>query len=260
MCGIAGILRLDDQEVSPQRLEAMIAQVHHRGPDAAEWFVNRNVGLAHSRLSIIDLGNGRQPMQTSDGRLTVTFNGEIFNYVELRRTLIEQGHQFRTQSDTEVILHAYEEYGEHCVEHFNGQWAFAIWDKQRNSLFLSRDRMGIRPLFYTQTGRQFLFASEIKSLFTHPEINRALNPQGVSQLFTFWTPLAPTTVFQDIQELPPGHHLLVKDGKVRSYPYWQLEFPSDGSTEFSDDWPEALRERLIGSIRLRLRSDVPVGA
>ena len=185
----------------------MIAQVRHRGPDATATFVDRQVGLAHARLSIVDLEYGRQPMHY--GPLTITFNGEIYNYIELRERLVRKGHSFRTRSDTEVILHAYQEYGEQCVEHFNGQWALAIWDRHRQTLFLSRDRLGIRPLYYTRVPGRLLFASEIKSLFVDSEVSRELDPRGLGQLFTFWTTLTPRTVFREILELPPGHNLMV---------------------------------------------------
>ena len=155
MCGIVGLMRMGKAPACREQLSAMIAMVKHRGPDAMEVYLDGHVGLAHARLSIIDLQNGRQPMQTPDGGLAITFNGEIFNYVELREQLQSRGCQFRTQSDTEVILHAYAEYGERCVEEFNGQWAFAIWDRRRQRLFLSRDRLGIRPLYYTSAARTF---------------------------------------------------------------------------------------------------------
>ena len=264
MCGIAGIIRLDRRPVSIGRLEAMIARLGHRGPDAMAIFVDgheggKHVGLAHSRLSIVDLENGRQPM--SYGSLTITFNGEIYNYVELRETLIQKGHTFQTRSDTEVILHAYQEYGEECVEHFNGQWAFAIWDQSRQTLFLSRDRFGIRPLYYTQNSGKLLFASEIKSLFVHPEVCREIDPHGLSQLFTFWTTLTPRTIFREILELPPGHNLLVQGGKVGDASrYWHLDYHELSENASSKQLAEELRWLLEDATRLRLRADVPVGA
>ena len=262
MCGIAGILQLDGQEASTRHLAAMIAQIAHRGPDASEVWGDGPVGLAHARLSIIDLANGRQPMHAADGELTVTFNGEIFNYVELRDELTRRGHRFRTHSDTEVILRAYLEYGERCVEHFNGQWAFAIWDRRRRRLFLSRDRLGIRPLFYTKAGGRFLFASETKSLFAHPNVHRELDPKGMNQIFTFWSTLAPATAFSNIQQLPPGHNLVVRDGQMgQPEAYWQLDYTTDDDNGASaDQWAERLRELLEDATRLRLRADVPVGA
>jgi len=221
--------------------------------------VDGPVGLGHTRLSIIDLAGGRQPMATPDGSLLVTFNGEIFNYLELRERLVGLGHQFVTQSDTEVILHAYEQWGDDCVEQFNGQWAFAVWDRRRQRLFLSRDRLGIRPLFYSANSKRFLFASEVKALAVDPQLGLALDPVGLNQVFTYWTSLAPRTVFQDVLELPPGHCLSVENGQVRSWQYWQLDYETDDSLN-EQQATEALFELLSDAVKLRLRSDVPVGA
>ena len=176
VCGIAGIVNLDGRGVPGRVVRRMLAPLAHRGPDARGVHVDGPVGLGHVRLSIIDLAGGPQPMHYPERGLSVTFNGEIFNYIELRAELEAKGHRFRTRSDTEVILHAYEEYGDDCVEHFNGQWAFAIWDRPRRRLFLSRDRLGVRPLFYTVAKGKFLFASEVKSLFAHPDVPRADRP------------------------------------------------------------------------------------
>ncbi len=254
------MLRWDQRQACAEQLKSMVAMIRHRGPDAAGVHIDRHVGLAHARLSIIDLENGCQPMQTADGALAVTFNGEIYNYIELRETLIARGYHFRTQSDTEVILHAYAEYGSRCVEHFNGQWAFAIWDRAKQQLFLSRDRLGIRPLFYTQAARTFLFASEIKSLLAHPGVDRAIDPRGLNQLFTFWAPIAPTTVFRGILELPPGHNLMVAGERIESSPYWGLDYETSRPDRSVDQWSEALHELLADATRLRLRADVPVGS
>ena len=260
MCGIVGVVHFQATRICPRLVGKMVAQVRHRGPDAAEIAVDGRAGLGHARLSIIDLAAGRQPMHNHDGSLVLVFNGEIFNYIELRQALVDQGHRFDTRSDTEVILHAYEQYGEDCVRHFNGQWAFAIWDKRRQKLFLSRDRLGIRPLFYTRTSGKFLFASEVKSLFVHPDVTREIDPRGLDQLFTFWTTLPPTTVFRGIRELPPGHNLTVVDEQVREKRYWQLTYPSGGRPTTEEEYAEALFELLADATRLRLRSDVPVGA
>src|ERR1700674_1323931 len=170
MCGIAGIFNLHGAAVAPESLQGMIRMLAHRGPDDTGFHTENGVGLAHARLSIIDLVGGQQPMCNEDSSLWITFNGEIFNYIELREELLGKGHRFATRSDTEVILHAYREYGEDCVHHFNGQWAFAIWDAKERKLLLCRDRFGVRPLFYTRTSDSFLFASEIKALLTCPEV------------------------------------------------------------------------------------------
>ena len=260
VCGIVGAVHFDNRNVSAEVLRRMVAQLHHRGPDAAGVHVDRETGLGHARLSIIDPAGGSQPMTSRDRSLTVTFNGEIFNYIELRRTLIDKGHRFATKSDTEVILHAYQQYGEDCVRHFNGQWAFAVWDRNRRTLFVSRDRLGIRPLYYTMADGVFLLASEIKALFVHPGVSRAIDPVGLDQVFTFWSTLPPRTVFEGIRELPPGHSLSVKRGEVRVARYWQLDYdPQPGPTD-TDQWAGQLLDLLTDATRLRLRSDVPVGA
>jgi asparagine synthase (glutamine-hydrolysing) len=238
----------------------MIAMVRHRGPDAAGTCVHQAAALGHARLSIIDPAGGDQPMHNDDQSLVVTFNGEIYNYVELRESLVRRGHRFRTESDTEVILHAYEEFGDECVQHFNGQWAFAIWDRQRQKLFLSRDRFGIRPLYYTQIGSKLLFASEVKSLFADPTVPRELDPRGLLQLFTAWAPIPPTTVFRGVVELPPAHNLTVQDGVLRVSRYWQLRCDDAAVPRSSEDLGEALLELLTDATHLRLRADVPVGA
>src|SRR6202795_2855368 len=179
MCGIAGMLKFGGGHAERDQLCKMIATLRHRGPDASGIHISGAAGLAHARLSIIDLECGAQPMSTTDGRLWITFNGEIFNYIELREELARKGHRFATRSDTEVLLHLYEEKGEDCVRYLNGQWAFAIWDNQRRRLFLSRDRLGVRPLFYTQASKTFIFASEIKAIFAHPGVTREIDLHGL---------------------------------------------------------------------------------
>jgi asparagine synthase (glutamine-hydrolysing) len=237
----------------------MISQVSHRGPDAINVLVDGEAGLGHARLSIIDLEGGHQPMTNHEESLSITFNGEIFNYIELAEALTKRGHRFATRSDTEVILHLYEEYGEDCVQHLNGQWAFAIWDSQKRRMFLSRDRIGVRPLFYAKTPRAFLFGSEIKTLFAHPDVERRLDPCALDQCFTFWAPLPPRTMFAGILELPPGHSMTVTNGEVRHHRYWQPDYQVRDDISESDA-AEQLLELLIDATRIRLRADVPVGA
>ncbi|MHB8540554.1 MAG: asparagine synthase (glutamine-hydrolyzing) [Candidatus Acidiferrales bacterium] len=261
MCGIAGLLKLDGGKPDPPQLRTMIATLHHRGPDAEGIDVSGVVGFAHARLSIIDLQSGAQPMSTPDGRLRITFNGEIFNYLELREELRRKGHRFATRSDTEVILNAYREYGEDCVRRFNGQWAFAIWDTAEQKLFLSRDRSGICPLFYTRTANSFLFASEIKALLTCPDVPREIDPRGMDQIFTFWVTLPPRTTFKNILQLPPGHSLAVKDTCIRVQQYWSLSYMQNGNPQNGKECEvaEGLLYLLQDATRIRLRSDVPVG-
>lgn len=260
MCGIAGVLNFDNEPVDPQRTAAMVAMLRHRGPDAAACASGGPASLGHTRLSIVDLVGGAQPMSTADGTLIITFNGEIFNHPELRAELSACGRHFTTRSDTEVILHAYAEWGEACVHRMNGQWAFAIWDTRRRQLFLSRDRIGIRPLYYTTDGGHFLFASEIKALFAAGK-TRKLDPAGLAQVFTFWAAVPPRTAFDGIFQLPPGCSLTVRDRTISVRKYWDLDFstPHDsGATE--NDHAHELMRLLVDATRIRLRADVPVGA
>ena len=263
MCGIAGIFNLDGAAVAPESLQGMIRMLAHRGPDDTGFHTENGVGLAHARLSIIDLAGGQQPMCNEDSSLWITFNGEIFNYLELREELLAKGHRFATRSDTEVILHLYEERGEDCVQYLNGQWAFAIWDNQRRRLFLSRDRLGVRPLFYTLASKTFIFGSEIKAIFALPGITREIDVHGLDEVFTYWCTIPPTTLFRNIHELPPGHSMAVDAGGVAVRPYWdnQFERPSGVVNPFQEQaYAEQLLELLIDATQIRLRSDVPVGA
>lgn len=262
MCGIAGFhaaqLAPDEQKLV---LERMVASLDHRGPDEHGTFLDRHTGLGHTRLSIIDLSSGQQPMHSADGEVSVTFNGEIFNYIELREAMIRRGHKFRTDSDTEVILKAYEEKGVDCVKDFNGDFAFAIWDKRNQRLMLARDRMGVRPLYYTRRNDGLFFASEVKALLNVPGVRSELDPFALDQIFTFWFPLSPRTPFKDIFELPPAHVLVAERGSVAIRPYWQLAYADETVDRRSEaQIAEELRELLTDATRIRLRSDVPVGA
>jgi asparagine synthase (glutamine-hydrolysing) len=264
MCGIAGVFNLTGEPLATEVLSRMVGLLKHRGPDSTGVYScccsAGSVGLAHARLSIIDLEGGQQPMSSRDGSLWITFNGEIFNYLELRNELIGKGHVFATQSDTEVILHMYEEEGKDCVRHFNGQWAFAIWDSRRRRLFLSRDRVGVRPLFYTRTRTSFVFASEIKAILAHPQVERTLDLQALDQVFSFWCTLPPRTMFKGIHELPPGHSMVIEDRELSVSPYWRLDYSSVNPCIREDDCAEQLLELLRDATKIRLRSDVPVGA
>src|SRR5262245_13111367 len=262
MCGIAGVLSLRGEPVERTLLERMIGRVRHRGPDDVGTHVSRNVGLAHARLSILDLAGGAQPMHNEDRSVSIVFNGEIFNYVELREELRRRGHRFRTQCDTEVLLRLYEDEGTDCVRRLNGQWAFAIWDAVRQRLLLSRDRLGVRPLFYTVADQRLLFGSEIKALLAVPGVSREIDLTALDQIFTFWVSLPPRTAFAGIRELPPGHSMTVHDGRLQVAPHWKLDFgdleaPQERSEE---DAAEQLLELLRDATRIRLRSDVPVGS
>jgi len=263
MCAICGVLNLNgDRPIESETIRTMIAMARHRGPDEAGIYRDDRVGLGHARLSIIDLSGGSQPLSNEDRTVWVVFNGEIFNYLELRRELESRGHRFRTSSDTETIAHAYEEYGHRCVEHFNGQFAFALWDARARELFLARDRLGIRPLFYAVRDGRLVFASEIKSIGAHPGMTLEIDPVALDQIFTFWVTISPRSVFRGVMEVPPAHYMVVRDGQTRLERYWQLDFPEQGaeSGEPIESLAEELREALIESTRLRLRADVPVGA
>jgi asparagine synthase (glutamine-hydrolysing) len=262
MCGIAGIHRLTHgRPPQPQELQRMIAALHHRGPDGTGIEAHASVGLAHARLSIIDLEGGAQPIANEDGAVRVVFNGEIFNYLELRDELVQRGHVFRTHSDTEVLVHLYEEHGDELVQHLNGQFAFALWDERRQRLLLARDRVGIRPLFYTEAAGRLLFASEVKALFTLPEVQRRIDPRKLAEVFSYWAPLEGGTVFQGVQALPPGHRMVVEGGRLHVERYWDWSFPeSIGASRKEEDCAEELRALLLDAVRLQLRADVPVGA
>lgn len=263
MCGISGVLEFKNPTVDSAMLRRMVAALSHRGPDGQGVHIDREIGLGHTRLSIIDLAGGRQPMSNSEGTIWVAFNGEIFNYLELRSNLIARGRRFSTKSDTEVILRLYEEMGEDCVHELNGQWAFAIWDSRHQKLFLSRDRMGIRPLFYARTGERLLFASEIKALFASGVVERRIDLQALDQIFTFWFALAPKTAFEGISQLPPGHSMVVERGEIKIARYWQPTYVpeiADDSSTSVERKAEELLSLLQDATRIQLRSDVPVGA
>jgi asparagine synthase (glutamine-hydrolysing) len=265
MCGIAGFLNLDGAPVEPGVLNGMIGTLEHRGPDGSGTWTRGPVALGHRRLSIIDLACGHQPMTCDEGSLSITFNGEIFNYVELREELLQKGHTFRTRSDTEVILRLYQEYGPECVSHMNGQWAFAIWDERKRRLFASRDRMGVLPLFHTMVGRTFVFGSEVKALLAYPGVHRELDLEALRQVFTFWFPLAPRTVFKNVFELPAAHSMIIEDGEIKVYRYWELDFSIGDSARLDsprteESYLDELCDLILDSTRLRLRADVPVGA
>jgi len=264
MCGIAGYFNINHAPEGGNRLlERMIWSLQHRGPDGFGFFQDKRAGLAHARLSIIDLEGGWQPIANEDKTLWIIFNGEIFNYPELRRQLISRGHCFRTESDTEVIIHLYEDKGEDCLQELNGQFAFAIYDQRKEELFLARDRMGIRPLFYTFYNGRFYFGSEIKAIFSaDTAIPRAFNPEVLGEIFTFWSPAGEETVFQDIRQLNPGCLLKIDhQGKITKKCYWQIPFGEISLSRASEaELADQLRELLIDATRIRLRADVSVGA
>lgn len=259
MCGIAGYLSIDGGDVPRESIEPMLTSMRHRGPDGFGVMYHSRCILGHARLSVIDLEGGWQPIFNEDERFAITFNGEIYNYIELRRELEGKGHHFRTRSDTEVIVHAYEEWGVDCPKRFNGQFAFAIFDSIRESLFLCRDRLGVRPLFYARIGEVFIFASEAKSIFASGLVSPAISIEGMHQVFTFWTNLFPFTPFEGLSELPPAHTMRVSAEGISVARYWEL--PVEFDTLLSpEECMEGVLYHLNRSIRLRLRADVPVAA
>ena len=266
MCGLAGYLGAHPAgEDARAVLGRMIATLAHRGPDGFGVHLDQGVGLAHARLSIIDLATGDQPMSSPDGTVWTVFNGEIFNFVELRAQLESQGHVFRTRSDTEVIVHLYQRHGDDFVEHLNGQFAIALWDAVRRRLVLARDRLGIRPLYHARARGALWFASETKALFAALPGHARLDPLGLAQAFTLWAPLDPDTTWEGVSSLPPGHVLSVEaDGREHLRRYWDWSFPDAGDRQRPwrdiDHAAGELRERLVDAVRLQLRADVPVGA
>jgi asparagine synthase (glutamine-hydrolysing) len=266
VCGIAGTFGqgLAGAVAASPALERAIEALGHRGPDETGRYQDDQVALGHTRLSIVDLNGGQQPMQGGAGTTWVVFNGEIYNHVELREELRARGHEFKSRSDTEVISHAYEEWGLDFPNHFNGQFSFALWDKRQRRLILVRDRMGVRPLFYARAGGLLAFASEAKALL--PLLGRtkpALDAKTLGQIFTLWAPVGAQTAFADVESLPPGHLLIAEGDGIELRRYWDwrlLQHPESYGFSDLERAAEELRALLIDAVRLRLRSDVPVGA
>jgi asparagine synthase (glutamine-hydrolysing) len=262
MCGIAGISNLREPKgVRFDTIQRMTGVLHHRGPDEAGIYLDDWVALGHARLSIIDLSSGTQPIHNEDETMWIVYNGEVFNYPELKRDLLQKGHCFYTTSDTEVVLHLYEEHGPNCLDLLNGQFALAIWDAKKKELFLARDRVGILPLHYTVRNDTLTFGSEVKSIFVNGNISRRMDPIAMDQIFTFWTTLTPRTAFEGIYELPPGHYLKASHGKIIVKKYWDIPFypPAEQLEMPVEQICRQIQELLIEAIRIRLRADVPVG-
>jgi asparagine synthase (glutamine-hydrolysing) len=263
MCGIAGMIdtraRREPDRALALRMNAALA---HRGPDGDGVHVEPGVALCHRRLAIIDLATGQQPLYNEDGSVVVVYNGEIYNYQELIPELQALGHRFHTRSDTEVIVHAWEAWGERCVERFRGMFAFALWDRGRETLFLARDRLGVKPLHYAWlTDGQLLFASEIKALLLHPGLDRGIDPQAVEEYFAFGYVAEPRSIYRAVRKLPPAHTLTIRRGAAPGEPrrYWDVRFSAAAPIALEDACVE-LRRRLEDSVRLRLISEVPLGA
>ena len=257
MCGLAGIARVEPNGVWTRTLRRMAAAIRHRGPDGFGVYADSRVGLAHVRLSIIDLEGGAQPMANEDKNLLVVYNGEIFNFQELRRELEGHGHQFRTRCDTEVLLHGYEQWGPGLPRRLNGQFAFVIYDRRAQSIFMARDRFGILPLFYALKDGDLYFASEMKAILASGEIDAAVDPAGLDQVFTFWAALPPRTPFRGISALEPGTCARWQGGRLAIRRYYSIDFPAAEAE--SSDAVERLDQVMRSSVDMRMLADVPVG-
>ncbi len=259
MCGICGVVYTDpDMLMDEAALRRMCQLMFHRGPDDEGYYVDKHVGLGMRRLSIIDLVTGRQPISNEDQTIWLVFNGEIYNYLQLRRQLLAKGHNFASKGDSEVVVHAYEEYGDDCVEHFNGMFAFAVWDKVQRRLLLVRDRIGIKPLYYWASNRQLVFGSELKAVMAHPDVPKEIDLTALDQFLTLEYIPTPRTIFKGVRKLPPGHRLVFQNGGLTLEQYWDVLT----RTVFIDEKNsvEQLTELIKDAVRMRLVSDVPLGA
>lgn len=258
MCGIAGFIAPAGARADRRVLERMVAALRHRGPDAAGYRIDGRVALGAARLRVIDLETGDQPIANEDASVHVVQNGEIYNFRVLQRDLTARGHRFATRSDTEAIVHAWEEYGEHCVDHLNGMFAFALWDSNREQLLLARDRMGEKPLYYTATGGWIVFASELNSVLAHPAVSRELDLHAVSRYLAYDFVPAPYSMIRGVAKLRPGHALTVTHDKIATRQYWDIPFRPDPTVD-APTWRNEIARRLDEAVRLRMASDVPLG-
>ncbi|UPU37631.1 asparagine synthase (glutamine-hydrolyzing) [Geomonas paludis] len=260
MCGIAGVVTIDNQIPDLAQLQKMADCIAHRGPDDAGYYRSEGVGLCHRRLSIIDLSErGHQPMASDDGTLCIVYNGEIYNYLEIKKELVAKGHLFRSDSDTEVVLRAYQQWGENALTLMNGMFAFVIWDSRKKSLFAARDRVGIKPFYYYFDGSAFVFGSEIKALLRHARVPTEPDLDSIRRYLLFGNTMGEGTWYRGIKTLAPGHCLTLAGGHLRTTRYWDISYRPDYSRSFAS-FAEELRGLLADSVALHLRSDVPVGA
>jgi asparagine synthase (glutamine-hydrolysing) len=261
MCGICGIFHTDPtQRVERAALAEMNNRIVHRGPDDDGFYTDRNLGVAMRRLSIIDIRTGHQPISNEDENFWIVYNGELYNHRELRKDLEACGHRYRTQSDTETILHLFEEYGRDCVKHLRGMFAFAIWDRRRRKLFVTRDRLGIKPLYFRYDGKTFLFGSEIKAILAYPGLKAEFNRGTLAEYLAFGYIAEPETMYAGIHKLLPGHTLeLDESGELRLSPYWDLEVKPDEHDRPRSYYVTRYRELLEECVSSHLMSDVPLG-
>ncbi len=261
MCGIAGYVNRDpSRPVNAALLDRMTETLHHRGPDENGYLIDGAVGFGMRRLRVVDLAGGTQPIHNENGSIGVVFNGEIYNFQELRRELIARGHTFRTHSDTEVIVHQYEEDGVECLQRFNGMFALALWDSARRRVLLARDRLGIKPLHWLEGPTALVFGSEIKALLPHPDCNRDLDPVSLSRYLTHECLPAPRTIFQGVYKLPPGHRLILENGKTTVEPWWSIRFDRADAPTCREEALEELERLTQAAVERRMISDVPLGA
>ncbi|MDD2696643.1 MAG: asparagine synthase (glutamine-hydrolyzing) [Candidatus Pacebacteria bacterium] len=260
MCGICGIYNLNHREgIDKSRLRKMTDILSHRGPDDEGFLIDGNMGLGHKRLSIIDLSSaGHQPMANEDKTVWIVYNGEIYNHVELRKELVQKGYEFKSHSDTEVILHLYEKEGENCLQKLNGMFAFLIWDKRKRKIFAARDRLGIKPFYYYSDKKKFIFASEIKAILKYG-IKAEPDFSAINDYLAFQFCLGEKTFFKGIKKIEPGHYLILKDGELRVRKYWDLDYSIDAK-QSEKEFIEELSNLIKESVKIQLRSDVPLGA
>lgn len=260
MCGIIGFINLDHQQTASEQIaRSMAGAIIHRGPDDEGFYFNKNVAMGMRRLSIIDLAGGHQPIGNEDGSVWVVFNGEIYNYRELRQRLLARGHQLKTNSDTEVIVHLYEDHGDDLVQHLNGMFGLALWDQRRQRLLIARDRMGEKPLYFTQTGEAFVFASELKALVEHPSVERRINLLALRKYLQYEFVPSPHTMLEEVHKLPPAHRLIFENGRWRTECYWKISYDDERLKISEEEAAEEIRNRLREAVRMRLVSDVPLG-
>jgi asparagine synthase (glutamine-hydrolysing) len=260
MCGIVGFINRErEQPVNEQIARAMNDAISHRGPDDEGYYFKNNVALGMRRLSIIDLAGGHQPIANEDQSIWIVFNGEIYNFPALRQRLLDRGHQFKTHSDTETIVHLYEEYGDELLAHLNGMFAFALWDERRQRLLIARDRMGEKPLYWTLTSDALIFSSELKSLIQHPSVSRKLNVAALRKYLFYECVPSPHSMIDGVQKLPPAHRLIFENGQVRTERYWQLDYRVEKRRVGEAEAVNELSERLREAVKMRLISDVPLG-
>lgn len=261
MCGIFGYLSTNSELPEISQLQSALTALSHRGPDADGFYHTNNIFLGMRRLSIIDLEGGSQPIWNEDRNACIVYNGELYNFQDLRPELISRGHVFRTHSDTEVILHSYEEWGAECLQRFNGMFAFAIWDDKRRQLFIARDRIGEKPLYYFHNAKQFVFASEIKAIVAISSVPRSVNPIGLVNYLSFGHAVAPDTMFSGISKLLPGHYIVIKGGRLSTHEYWVCPGEVDPQSQHSKaDFEKQIIELLDDSVKRRMIADVPLGA